>query len=159
MRRGPFVRGGVRVCRKSACSRPVVIVSVTLPARRLARVGFPRKWILVHQNPAHRYRQRGMAMNVNRETGGPRWQSQPNAGARGWLWGALFAIWTVWAWWALLVAAVVCAALYYGSLVPAARSYGDLVYAAFALHRFDLYARCTGRRRRRRNSSRRPAPT
>ena len=63
-----------------------------------------------------------------------------NAGARGWLWGALFAIWTVWAWWALPVAVAICLALYNGSLVPAARSYGDLVYAAFALHRFDLYA-------------------
>lgn len=63
-----------------------------------------------------------------------------NAGARGWLWGALIVIWTMWAWWALPVAVVVCAALYYGSLVPAARLYGDLVYAAFALHRFDLYA-------------------
>jgi hypothetical protein len=46
----------------------------------------------------------------------------------------------VWAWWALPVAVAVCLALYYGSLVPAARSYGDLMYAAFALHRFDLYA-------------------
>jgi len=63
-----------------------------------------------------------------------------NAGARGWLWGALFAVWTIWAWWALPVAMVVTLALYYGSLVPTARIYGDLVYAAFALHRFDLYA-------------------
>ena len=63
-----------------------------------------------------------------------------NAGARGWLWGALFAVWTIWAWWALPIAVVVCLALYYGSLLPAARTYGDLVYASFALHRFDLYA-------------------
>jgi hypothetical protein len=63
-----------------------------------------------------------------------------NAGARGWLWGALFAVWTVWVWWALPVAVVVCLALYYGSLLPAARTYGDLIYAAFAVHRFDLYA-------------------
>ncbi len=63
-----------------------------------------------------------------------------NAGARGWLWGALFAVWTIWAWWALPVAVIVTLALYYGSLVPTARIYGDLIYAAFALHRFDLYA-------------------
>jgi hypothetical protein len=62
-----------------------------------------------------------------------------NAGARGWLWGALFAAWTVWAWWALPIALIVCVALYYGSLVPVTRIYGDLIYAAFTLHRFDLY--------------------
>jgi len=63
-----------------------------------------------------------------------------NAGARGWLWGALFAVWAVWAWWALPIAAAVCLALYYGSMIPAARTYGDLLYGAFTLHRFDLYA-------------------
>ena len=53
----------------------------------------------------------------------------------------------VWAWWAQPVAAVVCLALYRRSLVLAAHSYGDLIYAAFALQRFDLHERCAGRHR------------
>jgi hypothetical protein len=66
-------------------------------------------------------------------------RSALDTGARGYLWGALFVVWTAWNWWALPVALLVCAASYYGSMIPAARDYGDLVAAAFALHRFALY--------------------
>jgi hypothetical protein len=51
----------------------------------------------------------------------------------------LFAIWTVLAWWALPISAVVAAATYYGSLLSTAEVYGDLVTAAFDVHRGQLY--------------------
>jgi hypothetical protein len=58
---------------------------------------------------------------------------------RVWLWGALFVVWTPWAWWALAVAFVVPAFAYYVSLLGAAQVFGDLVGAAFDLHRTALY--------------------
>jgi hypothetical protein len=59
--------------------------------------------------------------------------------ARAWLWGALFALWTPWTPWALPIAAVVGAAVYRVSVLPAAALLGDLLGAAFDLHRFRLY--------------------
>jgi hypothetical protein len=62
-----------------------------------------------------------------------------DAAIRLWLWGALTVVWTVWAWWALPLALVVTVASYYGSMVGAARAYGDLLDAAFDLNRGALY--------------------
>ena len=62
-----------------------------------------------------------------------------NSGARTWLWGALLAVWTVWAWWALPVAVAICLSAYYISMLSSAQVYGDLVEAAFDLHRAKLY--------------------
>lgn len=59
--------------------------------------------------------------------------------ARLWLWSVLFVVWTPWALWALPVALVVAAANYYGSMLDAAEVYGDLVEAAFDVHRSELY--------------------
>ena len=53
-------------------------------------------------------------------------------------WGALAVVWTVWAWWAVLVAAGVVW-IAYMTMVEAAGIYGDLLHAAFDLHRFELY--------------------
>ena len=61
-----------------------------------------------------------------------------NGAARLFVWGLLFAVWTVWAWWALLTAVVVALAAYWGML-HAAGVYGDLLRSAFDLHRFALY--------------------
>jgi hypothetical protein len=62
-----------------------------------------------------------------------------NGGVRVWLWSALFAVWTVWAWWALPVALLLCAITYRVSILSAAQAYGDLLEATFALHRDRLY--------------------
>jgi hypothetical protein len=61
------------------------------------------------------------------------------AATRGWLWAALFAVWTPLAAWALPVSIVVATALYYGSMLNAAELYGDLVEASFDVHRGALY--------------------
>jgi hypothetical protein len=50
-------------------------------------------------------------------------------------WSLLFLVWTIWQWWALL--GLVVAWLAYRGMVIAAGVYGDLVRAAFDLHRFD----------------------
>jgi hypothetical protein len=62
-----------------------------------------------------------------------------DAAARLWLWSVLFVVWTPWALWALPIALVVAAATYYGSMLDAAEVYGDLVEAAFDVHRGELY--------------------
>jgi len=61
-----------------------------------------------------------------------------NSAVRLFVWGLLFAVWTAWAWWALLAAVVVALAAYWGML-QAAGIYGDLLRSAFDLHRFALY--------------------
>jgi hypothetical protein len=61
------------------------------------------------------------------------------AATRGWLWAALFAVWTPLAAWALPVSVVVATALYYGSMLNAAELYGDLIEASFDVHRAALY--------------------
>lgn len=58
--------------------------------------------------------------------------------ARVWFWGALFLIWTVWAWWAALVGLAV-AFFTYGRMVNAAEAFGDVLVSAFDLHRIALY--------------------
>lgn len=54
------------------------------------------------------------------------------------VWSLLFAIWTIWAWWAIPIAIVGAAAAYWGALT-AAGTYGDLLRAAFDLHHSALY--------------------
>jgi hypothetical protein len=62
-----------------------------------------------------------------------------DAGARTWLWAVLFAVWTVWAWWAAPIAVALSVATYYTSILSSAEVYGDLVEATFALRRAELY--------------------
>ena len=61
-----------------------------------------------------------------------------NTAARMILWSLLFLVWTVWAWWVPLVTLVVVIWSYRWAL-SAAEVYGDLLEAAFDLHRFVLY--------------------
>ncbi|PSB24757.1 hypothetical protein [Stenomitos frigidus] len=65
-------------------------------------------------------------------------RAELNTAARVWLWGILFLIWAVWAWWAIPVALLV-AWFAYGWMLGAAATYGDLLESAFDLHRLDLY--------------------
>lgn len=53
-------------------------------------------------------------------------------------WGLLLTVWTIWAWWALPIAIGVATVAYRGML-SAAGVYGDLIRAAFDLHRFAMY--------------------
>ena len=61
-----------------------------------------------------------------------------NASATWWTWGALLAVWTVFTPLALVVAAV-AATLAYVALLSSAARYGELVEAAFDVHRGLLY--------------------
>ena len=61
-----------------------------------------------------------------------------NAAVRLIGWGTLTCLWTFWAWWALLLGIIVVALAWFRAL-SAAETYGDLLRAAFDLHRFDLY--------------------
>jgi hypothetical protein len=65
-------------------------------------------------------------------------REQLNASARLLVWGVLFVVWTVWAWWAAPAAVAVTVAAYW-AMLSAAGVYGDLLRAAFDLHRFALY--------------------
>jgi hypothetical protein len=65
-------------------------------------------------------------------------RSDLNTAARIWLWGVLFAFWTLWAWWALPIALLVTL-FAHRWMLNAAATYGDLLEAAFDLHRFELY--------------------
>ncbi|HZC98623.1 MAG TPA: hypothetical protein VFA46_00010 [Actinomycetes bacterium] len=49
-------------------------------------------------------------------------------------WSALFAVWTVWAWWVPLVAAAAIAIVHAAALLPAARTWADLVEATVDLY-------------------------
>jgi hypothetical protein len=59
--------------------------------------------------------------------------------ARGWLWGALFLVWTPWAWWAIPVGVLIPTLTYYVGILGAATLFGDLMVTAYDLHRFKLY--------------------
>jgi hypothetical protein len=61
-----------------------------------------------------------------------------NTAARIWLWGILFLVWSVWAWWAIPVGAIV-AWFAYGWMLESAKTYGDLLESAFDLYRLELY--------------------
>jgi len=57
---------------------------------------------------------------------------------RVWSWGALFLIWTYYAWWAIPVS-IFAVSIAYRWILQAAKIYGQLVESAFDLHRFALY--------------------
>ncbi|MFF4614786.1 hypothetical protein [Nonomuraea jabiensis] len=59
--------------------------------------------------------------------------------ARLWLWCLLFAVWTPWSRWALLVTLIGCPAVYYGAMLARARAYGLLVQSVFDLYRRRVY--------------------
>jgi hypothetical protein len=58
---------------------------------------------------------------------------------RMWLWGALFVVWTPWTWWAVPIAVLVPLLAYHVGMIGGATLFGDLVVAAFDLHRMSLY--------------------
>lgn len=59
-------------------------------------------------------------------------------GARLWLWSAFFGVWTVFAWWALVLA-LMGMVVGYRVALAASSSYGQLVQACYDLYRRDLY--------------------
>jgi len=59
--------------------------------------------------------------------------------ARGWLWGALFLVWTPWSWWAIPVGVLIPALTYYAGILGAAALFGELMVTAYDLYRFKLY--------------------
>ena len=64
-----------------------------------------------------------------------------DADIQTWLWAVLFCLWAavLW-WWPPLVAGLIVAVVtYYGWLLPAAATYGDLLEAVYGLHRVKLY--------------------
>ncbi|MET7424247.1 hypothetical protein [Dactylosporangium sp. NPDC005555] len=60
--------------------------------------------------------------------------------ARLWLWFLLFSAWTWTAWWAPLVSVAGCVVTYHAAMLGRARAYGQLLQAAFDLHRHLIYA-------------------
>lgn len=86
-------------------------------------VCWPRLWLALPKEPQETLSQARQKLN---------------GAARLFAWGLLFAVWVVWAWWAVPVALVVAAAAYWGML-HAAGAYGDLLRSAFDLYRFTLY--------------------
>ncbi|MFD7733178.1 hypothetical protein ACFV6F_22640 [Kitasatospora phosalacinea] len=65
-------------------------------------------------------------------------RARMDEGARLWLWSLLFALWTVFSWWALPVAAVGMLVGYRMALAAAA-GYGQLLQTCFDLYRGSLY--------------------
>lgn len=55
-----------------------------------------------------------------------------------WIWGALFTVWTAWAWWALPVG-ILTAVLAYLRMLAVAAVYGELLQSCFDVHRHLLY--------------------
>lgn len=88
-----------------------------------AAICFPRLWLLLPNE-------------VKTELTEAR--AQLNTMVRVWIWSVLFLVWSVWAWWAVLVA-VSSAFLAHRWMLDVAAIYGDLVESAFDLHRTALY--------------------
>ncbi len=65
-------------------------------------------------------------------------RSDLNTAARVWLWGVLFLVWTVWAWWAIPVTVFV-SLFAHQWMLDAAATYGDLLESTFDLYRINLY--------------------
>lgn len=84
---------------------------------------FPRLWLLMPEHTRTELTNAREALDT---------------GARVWLWGLLFLLWSLIAWWALPVGiiAIWCS---YRALVPAARNYSDLLESAFDLHHTALF--------------------
>ncbi len=85
---------------------------------------WPQFWLVLPKDPKEELIRARMALD---------------AATRVWLWGILFAVWTIWAWWALPVALTAATLTYYGSMLGLAETYGDLLEAAFDVHRLELY--------------------
>jgi hypothetical protein len=80
-----------------------------------------------------------MVMPVEARTEIVQARNQLDGALRMWLWGALFVVWTPWTPWAVAVAVVVPAVAYYGSMLPGAKLFGNLVVTAYDLYRMRLY--------------------
>jgi hypothetical protein len=65
-------------------------------------------------------------------------RSSLNAATQVWLWGVLFVVWTVWAWWALPLGALVAAGAY-AQMLRSAGVFGDLLESCFDVYRGSLY--------------------
>lgn len=65
-------------------------------------------------------------------------RAELNLSVRVWLWSLLFLIWGIWAWWAIAIG-LLSALLTYRWILSAAAAYGDLIEAAFDMHRGALY--------------------
>lgn len=65
-------------------------------------------------------------------------RSAITAAVQAWIWGILFLLWSIWAPWALAVGVAV-AVIANGSAIAAASVYGDLLNAAYDVHRGELY--------------------
>ena len=87
------------------------------------RITWPRLWPLLPDNEQKELAQARAALDD---------------GARLLVWGVFLVVWVIWAWWALAAAAVLLVAGYL-SMLEAAGVYGELLRAAYDLHRFDLY--------------------
>lgn len=61
-----------------------------------------------------------------------------NSSAQLMIWGVAFIVWVIFAWWAALIGLAVILAAYW-RLLGAAEVYGQLLRAAYDLHRFALY--------------------
>ncbi|XZF60813.1 MAG: hypothetical protein ACSI46_17150 [Gloeotrichia echinulata DVL01] len=61
-----------------------------------------------------------------------------NTAVRFWLWSVLFIVWTIWAWWAILLGIISAIFAYYWA-IKVATTYGNLIEAAFDLYRDRLY--------------------
>lgn len=62
-----------------------------------------------------------------------------DAAVRGWLWGALFLVWTPVSWWAALIGVVVPLLTYPFGVLPRGMAFGELVITCYDVHRMALY--------------------
>jgi len=62
-----------------------------------------------------------------------------DSAVRGWLWGALFLVWTPVSLWALLVGLLIPLLSYRFGILPRAATFGEMIGLAFDLHRMGLY--------------------
>jgi hypothetical protein len=86
-------------------------------------VTWPRLWLILPES-------------TRKEVAGARQALDERTRIMGW--GLLFTIWSIWAWWSVVVALSVTLVAYRGML-SAAALYGELLRATFDLYRFRLY--------------------
>lgn len=84
---------------------------------------WPRLWLVLPEDSKQGMRSARLSLNT---------------AARLWLWGILFCIWTIWAWWAIPIGLIVALFAYYQAM-SAALAYSDLLDSIFDLHRTALY--------------------